>query len=438
MNKLTTGRMGRLATTALALGAAATLVVSCSSESDDSGPDYRPGGGDSPVPGAVTMHEMERVESVRFDGAGRIRGLEQTQDNRLIAHMAPADGAGESTIAVLDPDTGDSEQLHTVPLDPGFAEVTGNEEIDSGFGISQYWRRAAAEGEMPLRGDALWFTAGGAWGGQWDLSEINVFEIPTYPDPVASVGTCAIPLESGIPADDFLYPSAGEELNDAISGTSAFMTSTGDALLVDRDPINAGGETNGGRGSSVQARVVLDGEDVIEKDLTSVDGVDFEDSEADTVQKGKSFFDIDDINIVDTGLVGGLSELECLTRTQSNLLTESRGTGERAENTKNQIMAVIDDSMAETFASKLAAMQTGKGSDGRFEQLPEFRVAEFADDVAMVLIDGSTGAVTDAFTLPDLKDGQQITSVAIDQDDPTLMWITVEGDDHIHSVRIKE
>ena len=437
MSKLTTGRMGRLATTALALGAAATLVVSCSSE-DDPGPDYRPGGGDSPVPGAVTMHEMERVESVRFDGAGRIRGLEQTQDNRLIAHMAPADGAGESTIAVLDPDTGDSEQLHTVPLDPGFAEVTGNEEIDSGFGISQYWRRAAAKGEMPLRGDALWFTAGGAWGGQWDLSEINVFEIGTNPEPVASVGTCAIPMESGIPADDFLGPGAGEELNDAISGTNAFMTSTGDALLVDRDPINAGGKTNGGNGNSVQARVVLDGEDVIEKDLTSVDGVDFKNSEADTVQKSKSFFDIDDINIVDTGLVGGLSELECLTRTQSNLLTESRGTGERPDRGRNQIMAVINHSMADTFAGKLKAMQTGGGSDGRFEQLPEFRVAEFADDVTMVLIDGSTGAVTDAFTLPDLKDGQQITSVAIDQDDPTLMWVTVEGDDHIHLVRIKD
>lgn len=435
MSKLTTSRMGRLATTALALGAAATLVVSCSSE-DDPGPDYRPGGGDSPVPGAVTMHEMERVESVRFDGAGRIRGLEQTQDNRLIAHMAPADGAGESTIAVLDPDTGDSEQLHTVPLDPGFAEVTGNEEIDSGFGITQYWRRAAAKGEMPLRGDALWFTAGGAWGGQWDLSEINVFEIGTEPKPVASVGTCALPLESGIPADDFLYPSAGEELNDAISGTRGFMTSTGDALLVERDPINAGGETYSSSG--VQARVVLDGEDAIEKDLTSVDGVDFKDSEADTVQKSKSFFDIDDINIVDTGLVGGLSELECLTRTQSNLLTESRGTGERPDRGRNQIMAVINHSMADTFAGKLKAMQTGGGSDGRFEQLPEFRVAEFADDVTMVLIDGSTGAVTDAFTLPDLKNGQQITSVAIDQDDPTLMWVTVEDDDHIHLVRIKD
>ena len=101
-------------------------------------------------------------------------------------------------------------------------------------------------------------------------------------------------------------------------------------------------------------------------------------------------------------------------------------------------MAVINHSMADTFAGKLKAMQTGGGSDGRFEQLPEFRVAEFADDVAMVLIDGSTGAVTDAFTLPDLRDGQQITSVAIDQDDPTLMWVTVEGDDHIHSVRIKD
>ena len=425
-------RLRRAAGLTLAIGMAATLAVSCSDDGDgdDKAPDYRKP--DTSVTGAAAHHEFELVESIVLPDAGAIHGLEETMDGQVIAAVAPE--RGDMRVIKFNPHDGAIEELASAPATENYAGKAGHmPQIAKGFGITQFHPTPDSGDPTRQRSTAaIALNVGGLDAGQIIDGQYEPEDFSWVPyDNGVGVGLCAMPSNEklsigaeGIPMEErgqkagtgFVYRSAGDGqlstvmLEDLVDHRSP----TNVRIVVDDDRTKVREEFPGSA-----ADMVVDPEKVGD----SSGDYDFK-----KMLEGKPDYDLDlrGVTLADTALVGGLGELDCLSSQQVAKFAEGGIADEDPEGTR--VMAVIDSDLNEAFAEGLVA--------GGMER--DLNLAEFTAPVDMVMIEPSTGVVTDTFSVTGLRENAQVSSIAAFVDDPTQMWVTIEGDDHLHRVQLKK
>lgn len=374
-------------------------------------------GSRSGVTGAADYHRFRVVESIAAPGAAHIRGLEQSMDGTLVASISPEE-SGQTRVVRFNPADGSMEDIAAVDP-PEFYDTSAGDmpQIAKGFGITQMHPVPEVGETKRIRGSVL-----GLYNGGVASAEIRDGEV-TFDDDLnvnidvnlASVGVCAMPSTTKFRATPY-------RLDPDSDGTGKRYITFGDGYLGQAQTSYEGLARYA---EHTSVRVVVDGDLVTVKDLGQrSDGMEMLTDPAQLVDgSADRRFDLRGVSIADTALVGGLGELDCIGPEQMEALAEAEIVHHRDADT-TRVLAVIDKDLSGAFDRVMA--ESARGVD----------VAEFGERVDFALLDPSTGAVTNLYGIDGLQDDAQVSAVAVSVNDPTTMWITLEGDNRIHKVEL--
>ncbi len=375
-------------------------------------------GSRSGVTGAADYHRFRVVESIDAPGAAHIRGLEQSMDGTLVASISPEE-SGQTRVVRFNPADGSMEDIAAVDP-PELYDTSADDmpQVAKGFGITQMHPVPELGETKRVRGSVLGLYNGGVASAEIRDGEVTLDEDLNVNIDVnlASVGVCAMPS-----TQEFRAISQNRDLD--AGGTGKMHITFGDGYLG-RAQTSYEGLARYAEHTSV--RVVVDGDLVTVKDLGQrSDGMEMLTDPAQLVDgSADRSFDLRGVSIDDTAVVGGLGELDCISPEQMKGLADA-GIVDRGDADTTRVLAVIDGDLSGAFDRAMA------------ESAENIDVAEFGERVDFALLDPSTGAVTNLYGIDGLQDDAQVSAVAVSVNDPTTMWITLEGDNRIHKLEME-
>lgn len=378
----------------------------------------------------------------------RIYGLEISADGTLIAVAAPLSsqnsGSEQPTPAALadpennlelttahilniDPATGTAIPRQDIALAEDFQTMASSfSQIRNGWGITQLIGQNPDNLKEPIRSADTWIATGSIQLTGFNTTPSTEDTAYTMPATEPAVGLCALESGSDAPLDQ------DRELSTSALRTASVLSSFGSATLKLHDPMVMTA-TN-----VISARAYVDGEVINQHeigDLREQMGINIEESEAAQAESDAQAAADHPLaalglsNPTSSALVPGLAELDCLSADQATTWHNrdtSIGTG------KPSILAVINVEMADDYTMQL--LTSGATT-------AETQLAQLPDKTAFVLIDPSSGAVTDLFFIQSLNTdlptpATQINSIAVDQRDPNIIYATFSGDDHLYQMML--
>ncbi|BAU96174.1 hypothetical protein N24_1912 [Corynebacterium suranareeae] len=378
----------------------------------------------------------------------RIYGLEISADGTLIAVAAPLTSRNSSSeqptpaaladpenntelttahILELDPTTGTATPRQDVALPEDFQTMAGSfSQIRNGWGITQLIGQDPDNRKESIRSADTWTVTGSTnlTGFNTDATADSDVAAYTMPATDPAVGICALESHSDAPLDEH------RDLSASALRTASVLSSSGSATLKLHDPMVMATT------STIQARAYVDGEVINQHeigDLREQLGINIEESESNQAESDAQAAADHPLaalglsNPTSSALVPGLAELDCLSADQAatwHNRDASIGTG------KPGVIAVINAEMADDYAMQL--LSSGATT-------AETQLAQLPDETAFVLIDPSSGAVTDLFFIQSLNTdlpapASQINSIAVDQRDPNIIYATFADDDHLYQM----
>lgn len=380
----------------------------------------------------------------------RIYGLEIAADGTLIAVAAPLtsrnSGSEQPTVAAMadpennaelttahileiDPATGTATPRQDIALTEDFQTMASSfSQIRNGWGTTQLIGQHPDDPKQPIRSADTWTVTGSTQITGFNTNTPTGTEDAacTMPATEPAVGLCALESGSDAPLDEH------RELSTSALRTASVLSSSGSATLKLHDPMVMSAT------GIVQARAYVDGEVINQHeigDLREQLGINIEESEAAQAESDAQAATDHPLaalglsNPTSSALVPGLAELDCLSADQAatwHNRDTSIGTG------KPSVLAVINAEMADDFTLQL--LSSGATT-------AETQLAQLPDETAFVLIDPSSGAVTDLFFIQSLNTDlpaptTQINSIAVDERDPNIIYATFSGDDHLYQMML--
>lgn len=448
---MSTRTRARMTATSLFAAAAMISVVGlagCSSEDKPDGP-YRDAGaneanaedgrsdssdGDTAIEGLPTHHEFRVVERIALDEAVDIRGLEVSADGTLVANVPPADGVTDSKVLRIDPSDGAKvTDLAVNPVAPQYMtygqdfRISGVDNDEFMALLPHAWGVTQTIGGTPdtdsaKRSDNILTIQGPTWVGhlQPGSKELEVAQKRR-----TDVGICALP-GSNITGD-----ASGKPQETTVSATGGIILTDGLNLSMASTPAEDK-QVSPGSGQLVQ--IVADGDKIGKQDLLS-EAVENDHPVSDQAKDSRGILkeDIeDDFEPGDRLTMSGLTELDCLGYSQMQAWKDKGVSGDHHDG-DNGVVAIVNSELMDHFTDHALEEGYAGGTSGLS------LLAEFAGPaVNAVLIDPTTYLVTATFgvTGGDLDSDATLTSIAVDPDDATTAWVTVEGEKALYKVNL--